>query len=248
MQRFFRFVVLASVVLSLLFVGCKSSSSVTNNAANNSFVGTWQGVWKFSSLTSSGLITFSVNSDGTTTGTVENFSGNTTSTISGNLSSSGAFTGTMLSGQTTTSLSMTLLYGTNGLINGNISQIISNQTYSGTFVAHATVSSSNKYAGSWTGTWNNITESTSGNAAISITSSGLLIGTLLTASSLPFGILSEATVDSFGNFSGKLQLTAGNYIAISGNLGTISGNQTISSVAFTNNSVDEPGTFNLQHQ
>ena len=250
MRKGFFLSVFIGIGLLLSLVGCGGGgggggSDSPTAAVANPFAGSYQGVWKAAALNQSGLITMTIGTDGTTTGNVYNYTLNSTGALVGTTANTGVYSGTVTYvGQAASPISGTLVAGANA-VTGDFSQTINAQLVSGSFKMNSVVSSSNPYAGTWAGPWVIQSLPQNGSATVVISSNGTLAGTIQNITLGQTGTLT-CFVDSFGNYSGKVDYPGQSSTAIAGALGTPVNNTITSSYIQTANAVEYSGVFSFQ--
>lgn len=211
------------------------------------YSGSWQGTWKAPSLRQSGLFTLTVSNDGTSTGSIDNFTLNNAGTLDATTDDNGNLSGTVTyPGQRDAKLSATL-FMSGGVVSGNFVQYVAGRKVGGTLRLNSVTSASNKYAGSWAGSWTVVSMGQTGSISFVIASNGSMTGTIKNATLGNTGTMT-ATVDDNGNFSGRVDYRRQRPTAISGTLGDPGSDMVVSSFVQTANATDYAGTFKMSRQ
>ena len=211
------------------------------------YAGSWQGTWKAPSLRQSGLFTLTVSNDGTSTGSIDNFTLNNAGTLDATTDDNGNLSGTVTyPGQRDAKLSATL-FMSGGVVNGNFVQYVAGRKVGGTLRLNSVTSASNKYAGSWSGSWAATSMGQTGSISFVIATNGSMTGTIKNATLGNTGTMT-ATVDDNGNFSGRVDYRRQRPTAITGTLGDPGSDLVVSSFVQTANATDYAGTFKMSRQ
>lgn len=212
-------------------VGCGGGgggdSTPLIGGTNNQYAGDWQGNW-ITSSGQGGMVTLSISSSGTLTGTMFNTTFNSAAPMTGTVDGSGNFSATYQYPNNPVGTFNGTLLPTATMANSILCQYngaIGSQTYAGSsMLTNKNITTTNPYTGVWSGPFQ-LSDGETGTISFSINTSGSIAGSVHNSTTGNNGTV-NGNIDNGGTFYGTHQYSGQQTGIIVGTF-TSTGNNTV---------------------